>query len=254
MVSGEIDHRSVKSRGETVPYAAFILADGDELLRARRADFFAQRANPLDESLLREEKIIVNAKRIVADIHAARTKFEFTGKGNAASDRIRRRIPCGRQRRAVGITFRKPLIPRGQFDGIAVRTRLPQVLRNAGLVNEVPSQKRNIMEARDDRGNERLLLAERLGTKVGVYSTEYIGEKSEEIELYGQAVLACGHQISFESAERAFVRLAVFIAELVPAGPPTGAQHIQAGGLYLRHVAVPDVNVGMIEIKALHFA
>ena len=92
------------------------------------------------------------------------------------------------------------------------------------------------------------------GIEKGVGASENVGQKGEEIELHRQAVLAGGHQIGFERAQRALVGLAVFVAELVPAGPPAGADHVQSGIVNLGEILVPHIHVGMLEIKALHFA
>ena len=90
--------------------------------------------------------------------------------------------------------------------------------------------------------------------QIRVYAAEDFGKKRKEIELYRQAVFVRGHQVGFERAERAFVRLAVLVAEFVPTGPPPRAQHVEASVLNLGHVAVPDEHVGMVEIEALDFA
>ena len=254
MVGGEIDRRGIKSGGEAIPHPAFILAHGDELLRAGSADFVAHGADPFDESFLGEDEIVIDAKRVVALIHSARAEFELTRQGNVSRDGIVRCVPGSRERGAVGIAFRKPLVPCSQFDGIAVWARLPQMLRNAGLVDQIPRQERNIVKARDYRGDEGLLLAQRLRIQIRIHAAEDLRKKGEEIELHGKAVLARGHEIGFESAECTLVGLAIFIAKFVPAGPPSRAKHVETGGLDLRHVAVPDVGVGMVEIEALDFA
>ena len=72
--------------------------------------------------------------------------------------------------------------------------------------------------------------------------------------MHREAVLPRRHQVGFESTQRALIRLAVFVAEFVPARPPTRAQHVESGGLDLCHVAVPHIHVGVIEIEPLHFA
>src|SRR6516162_8099687 len=107
------------------------------------------------------------------------------------------------------------------------------------------------METRGNCGDERLLLAERVRIQIWIHAAKDFRKEGKKIELNRKAVLSCGHQVGFERAQRAFVRLAIFVAELIPAGPPAGAQHVQASGLDLRHVPVPDVRVRMIEIETL---
>ena len=90
--------------------------------------------------------------------------------------------------------------------------------------------------------------------EIGIRAAKNFRQKSEEIELHGQTISARGHQVGFERAEGALVGAAGFVAEFVPAGPPAGANHVEAGGMDEREIAVPDVDVGMIEEQALHFA
>src|SRR5207244_12188269 len=139
-------------------------------------------------------------------------------------------------------------------DGIAIRARLPQVLRNAGFVDQVPRQKRNVAKTADNGSDQGLLFAPRFRTPIRIYPAKNIGKKSEEVELHREAVLPRRHQVGFESTQRALIRLAVFVAEFVPARPPTRAQHVESGGLDLCHVAVPHIHVGGIEIETLPFA
>ena len=172
MVSGEIDRRGIKSGGEAIPHAAFILAHGDELLRAGSADFVAHGADPFDESFLGEDEIVIDAKRVVALIHSTRAEFELTRQGNVPRDGIVRCVPGSRERGAVGIAFRKPLVPCSQFDGIAVRARLPQMLRNAGLVDQIPRQKRDVFETGDNAEDEIVLAVRRVWIEIGILAAE----------------------------------------------------------------------------------
>ena len=54
MIGGEINRRAVKSGRQAIPHPAFVLADGDELLRAGPADFFAHGADPVQKRFLRK--------------------------------------------------------------------------------------------------------------------------------------------------------------------------------------------------------
>src|SRR4029077_18251869 len=74
------------------------------------------------------------------------------------------------------------------------------------------------------------------------------------IELHRQAIFTGRHQIGFQRAQRPLVRLAILIAELVPASPPPGADHVQSRIMDLSEILIPYVNVGMLEKRSLHFA
>src|SRR5271165_5338953 len=109
------------------------------------------------------------------------------------------------------------------------------------------------MEARDDGSNQSLLAADGCGIKKSVRSSENVGQESEEIELYRQAIFAGGHQIGFKRAQRALVGLTVLIAKLVPASPPASANHVQSGVVNLGEILVPHVHVGVVEKETLDF-
>src|SRR5439155_15496203 len=78
MVGREINRSPVKSGRQAVPHAAFILSSGDELPRACLADLFPHRAHPVQKRFLREQEIVIHAKRVVADIHSTRAELEFS--------------------------------------------------------------------------------------------------------------------------------------------------------------------------------
>ena len=110
------------------------------------------------------------------------------------------------------------------------------------------------MKTRGHGRNQRGLLAHRFGIEIRIHSAQNLRQERKEVELDRQAVLARGHQIRFHRAQRALVRLAVLVGELVPARPPSGANHVQPGVVNLPQIAVPHINIGMIEIQPLHFA
>src|SRR5271154_4075458 len=99
------------------------------------------------------------------------------------------------------------------------------------------------MEARDDGRNQSLLAADGCGIEKRICSSKYIRQEGEKIELHRQAILASGHQIGSESAQRALVGLAVFVAEFVPAGPPAGADHVESGVVNLGEILIPHIHV-----------
>src|ERR1017187_7923934 len=115
------------------------------------------------------------------------------------------------------------MIPACEFNGVAVGARLPEMLRETGLVDEIPCEKRHVVKARDDGRNQSLLSANGRGIEEGVGASENVGQEGEEIELHRQAVLAGGHEIRFKRAQRALIGLTVFVAEFIPSGPPAGA-------------------------------
>jgi len=110
------------------------------------------------------------------------------------------------------------------------------------------------VEAGGDRGNKSLLAADGFAVEIRIHAAENFGKEGEEGELYGKAVFPRGHQICFERAEGAFVGAAGLVAELIPAGPPAGAKHVQPGTVDERKIAVPDVDVRVVEIEALDLA
>ena len=144
MVGSEINRWPEESRRQAIREAAFILADGDQLLGAGGANRVAHGFYPVREGLLPKQKEVVNLERVSPHVHAARHKFDFLGHGNRSLDRANRQIPRCRERSAIGISSAQPLIPAGQFNRIAVRTHGPQMLRNARLIDQIPSQIGNI--------------------------------------------------------------------------------------------------------------
>src|SRR5579872_4164969 len=110
------------------------------------------------------------------------------------------------------------------------------------------------MEARDHGRNQSLLAADGRGVEEGVGASENVGEEGEKIELHREPVFTSSHQIGFEGAQGALVGLTVFVAEFIPAGPPSGADHVESGVVNLAEILVPYVHVGMLEEKALDFA
>ncbi len=231
--------------------AALVLANRDQLLRSGAANCVVHGIDPIREDILGEEKIVVNLQRVVADVHAACCKIDFFGERDRPLHLADGEVPrCG-QRRAIGVTLVEPLVPFLQLDGVAVRAHGPKMLRDAGLVDQVPCQPWNVVEALDHGRNQCLLAANRLRIEVRVYASQYIRQEREKIELHGQTVLARGHEIGFERPQRALIRLTILVADLVPTRPPAGADHVQSRGMNLREVPIPHVDVGVIEIKTL---
>ena len=85
------------------------------------------------------------------------------------------------------------------------------------------------MKAGCDGGDESALPAYDFRIQIRIHSAQNVGQKSEEGKLHRQLVPARGHQIRFQRAQSSIVRLSVFVAELVPARPPAGANHVQTG-------------------------
>ena len=110
------------------------------------------------------------------------------------------------------------------------------------------------MKAARQACHESLLPSHCNRIEVGILAVQHVGDEREQIKLHRQVIFARGHQKSFERAQRAFRGNAVLVHEMLPSGPPTGAQHVDAGRAYLRHVAIPHVCVGVLEIHALHIA
>ena len=118
------------------------------------------------------------------------------------------------------------------------------------------SQARNGTSWKRETTAEIRVCCRRDGLRIekSIRSSENIGQEREDIELHGQAVLARRHQIGFHRSESAFVGLTVFVAELVPTGPPAGADHVQAGVVNLPEILIPHINIRVVEIEALHLA
>ena len=193
VVGGEVDGLAPEGGGETVLNAAFVLADGDELLRAGGADGVVHGARPVREGFLREEEIVVQAKRVGSGVHAAGRELILGGKGDRACNGTGRNIPERGEFRPVGVALGQPSIPSREFDEVAIGAGLPEMLREAGLVDEIPGEIRHVVKACDDGGDQSLLAADGSGIEESVRASEDVGQKGEEIELHRQAILACGH-------------------------------------------------------------
>jgi hypothetical protein len=92
------------------------------------------------------------------------------------------------------------------------------------------------------------------GSKYALAPPKTSGRKAKKVTWRGRPVLARGHQIRLERAERALVRAALAIGELVPRRPPARAHHVHAGARHLGEVRVPHGGVGVLEEEALHVA
>src|SRR5215472_11359727 len=125
------------------------------------------------------------------------------------------------------------------------------MLREARLVNQVPREIRHVMESCNDGGDQSLLPANRRRIEKRIPPTKNVRQECEEVELHGQSILARSHQIGFDGTQSALVRLAVLVAELVPAGPPPGADHVQARIVNLPEVLIPHIHIRMLEVQAL---
>ncbi len=253
MVGGEVDVGRKERRVETIDVAAFVLADSDRRVRIYTANGFMHTANPACKFFLSKKNIVVYAKRVDAVIHAARRKLFFGGKRDCAGDGAGENVPGGSEGGAVWIFLSEPGIPGGEFDGIIVGAHAPELFGKAGFVDEIPGEKRNIVEAAGDGTDQRLLSAHGFTVEVGIRAAENFGKEGKEIELYGELIFTGGHQVGFKGAKGAVVGAAGFVAELIPAGPPARANHVEASAVDEGEIAVPHVDVGMIEEEALDF-
>jgi hypothetical protein len=254
VIGGEVHQGPPEGGGEAILNAALVLSDGDQLLGAGGTNRVAHGADPMGEGILSEEKIVVDAEGIAADVHAALREFDIVRERNRGRDRGHGSVPCGGEGSAIGVTFRQPRVPSLKFERIAIGTHGPEASRDAGLVDEIPCEKRNVVKAGDDGRDESLLFANGVGIEVRIFSAEHFGEEREEIELDWEIIFARGHQKRFERAQSSLVGLTVFVAELVPAGPPSGANGVEAGVMNLGEVAIPNVGIGVLEVEALYFA
>src|SRR5262249_45471916 len=128
------------------------------------------------------------------------------------------------------------------------------MLRDTRFVDEVPGQPGYIAKVGCNRRNQRALPPHRLGIEVRIDTSQDIRQEREEVELYWKAILASRHQVCLKRAQRFLVWLSVFIAELVPSGPPTGSDHVEPRLADLSQVTVPDVHVGVFEVEPLYLA
>ena len=79
MVRREVN-RGTEERGrKAVLEAAFVLANGDELLRSRLANALAHGVHPIGETFLGEHLVVVDPQRVAAVVHAARGKVYVLG-------------------------------------------------------------------------------------------------------------------------------------------------------------------------------
>src|ERR1700690_2368980 len=107
------------------------------------------------------------------------------------------------------------------------------------------------MESPSNGGNQCFLPAQCPRVEVCVYASKGVRQECEEIKLHRQIVFSRGHQKSFHRSQRAFVGVPFFVAEFVPACPPSGAKHIDTIAADLREVSIPDGDVRMIEEQTL---
>ncbi len=62
------------------------------------------------------------------------------------------------------------------------------------------------------------------------------------------------HQVGLEGAKRSLVGMSIFVAELIPASPPAGADHVQTGLANLSEIAIPHVDARVFKVQALNIA
>ena len=129
--------------------AAFILSHGDELLGPSAANRVPVGANPVCVDVLRKQVVVINLQRVMAHVHATLGEVGVLGERDGPLHRADGKVPGRCQRGPVGIAPVQPLIPFLHLDGIAVGAHGPEMLRNAGLVDQVPGEPRNVVETRD---------------------------------------------------------------------------------------------------------
>ena len=105
------------------------------------------------------------------------SEFVFLGREIVPAYGAGGNIPEGSEFSAVGITLGQPFVPGGEFDGIAVGACFPEVLRDAGLVDEIPSEIGHVVKAGDDGRDQGLLAANGLGIEVGIRASENVGKE-----------------------------------------------------------------------------
>ena len=150
----------------------------------------------------------------------------------------------------VGIAGGEPFAPCGLFEGVSYGLGAPEIGVGAGLVDEVPGEKRDGVESLCNRRDVFGLRVPGDGVEVGVFAAEVLRQEGEEVELDGQVVVAGAHEEGFDGAQGVFGHGAVWADERVPAGPEAAADHVEALAVDLRHVLVPDPGVGFREIEA----
>src|SRR5215475_7015732 len=151
MISRKVDMLAPVCGRKTVLNPALILADGDELLGPGRSDRLFHGANPAGKDFLREQIEVVNFQGVAADVSSAQRKLDFFRKRYRSLHGADGKVPGGSQCGPVGVTPSQPLVPCCQLHWVSIRPHRPQVLRDAGLINEVPCEEGNIVKASDYR-------------------------------------------------------------------------------------------------------
>src|SRR5437016_452481 len=146
MIGGKVDELAPERRREAVLDAAFVLSDRNQLLRSHATDHVAHCFYPICEYVLGKKKEVIDPQRVVADVYAAWRELDFFGKRNGWLHVAGGKIPSVGQHGPIGIAFVQPVVPCFEFDRIAIRSHCPQMLRDAGFVDEVPGKPWNIME------------------------------------------------------------------------------------------------------------
>src|SRR6185369_14403016 len=156
---------------------------------------------------------------------------------------------------AIAVTLEEPVGPCALFEHVVVGTRLPHALGigEAWLIDEVVDQVRYVAKKIDDGSDQLLLGTDSGGIEIRILAAEDFGFEGEERELHRKMMLLCGQQICLEGAER-FLCWNAVLGDVLPSGPPSGAQHVEPGALDLIHVVIPDEDVGMFEVTTLNIA
>src|SRR2546426_6662913 len=111
--------------------------------------------------------------------------------------------PSFGQARPIPEPLLQPGVPCAQLVLIPVGPRGPQFVRvrETRLVDQIPHEKRHVLEALDDRDDQILLATHRFRIEIWVRAAQNLGDEREERKLHGKPVLLRGHEKSFQGAQ-----------------------------------------------------
>ena len=178
-------------------------------------------------------------------IHCPGRKLFLIGQGHGFRIRQGNASPSFGQARPIPEPLLQPGVPCAQLVLIPVGPRGPQFVRvrETRLVDQIPHEKRHVLEALDDRDDQILLATHRFRIEIWVRAAQNLGDERKERKLHGKPVLLRGHEKSFQGAQHFLVDYAALLHHLIPGRPPARAQHVEPSAPQLGHVLIPDVRV-----------
>ena len=231
--------------------AALILAHVHELRASRAADRRDHGVNPSGERFLREQVVVERAK-LAGIALAAEGEVLLVGKRHTveAAQFLGRNGPGHGQLRDAGVVRSQPPMPRLRLHRVAIRrVAFPGApgVRETRLVDEVPAQPGNVLEAIHDGERVVLLGAYGDGIQVGIRSgwrgrigNVGVGKEGEEGEVHDDVMAARAKKVGFEVAQEPLAGGAGRLLDELELGHPhAGADEVHAVALHFGEVGLP---------------